>query len=56
MVIFSAKLIFSCCHLISPCPSLFAKWVSGKLVEKNKKIRLAAAKRTIARLESEQRN
>lgn len=32
------------------------KWISHRLVEKNKKIRLAAAKKTIARLENEQIN
>jgi hypothetical protein len=30
------------------------KWATQKLVEKNKKVRLAAAKKTIAKLEREE--
>jgi hypothetical protein len=39
--------------LLVPAHHSLQKWISNKLVEKNKKIRLAAAKRTIAKLEGE---
>lgn len=39
--------------LLVPLHHKLQKWVNMKMVEKNKKIRLAAAKRTIAKLEGE---
>lgn len=42
--------------LIVPLHHRLEKWISHRLVEKNKKIRLAAAKKTIAKLEGEQIN
>jgi hypothetical protein len=38
--------------LLVPAHHYLQKWISNKLVEKNKKIRLAAAKKTIAKLEN----
>ena len=40
--------------LLIPVHNLLDTWITQKLIEKNKKIRLAAAKKTIATLESEQ--
>src|SRR6185369_2704340 len=40
--------------LLVPVHHYMQKWVALKLVEKNKKIRLAAAKKTIAKLEGEE--
>ena len=37
--------------LLVPLQHHLEKWISHRLVEKNKKIRLAAAKKTIAKLE-----
>lgn len=42
--------------LLVPLHHRMEKWISHKLVEKNKKIRLVAAKKTIASLEGEQTN
>lgn len=39
--------------LLVPAHHRLEKWITGRLVEKNKKIRLAAAKKTIATLERE---
>lgn len=39
--------------LLVPVHHRLEKWITGRLVEKNKKIRLAAAKKTIATLERE---
>jgi tetratricopeptide (TPR) repeat protein len=39
--------------LLVPLHHKLEKWVTGRIVEKNKQIRLAAAKRTIAKLEGE---
>ncbi|MBL0181889.1 MAG: hypothetical protein IPP96_06145 [Chitinophagaceae bacterium] len=39
--------------LLVPLHHKLEKWVTGKIVEKNKQVRLAAAKRTIAKLEGE---
>jgi hypothetical protein len=40
--------------LLIPVHHRMEKWVTQRLVEKNKKIRLAAAKKTIAKLESDE--
>jgi tetratricopeptide (TPR) repeat protein len=40
--------------LLIPLHHKLEKWITSKMVEKNKRIRLAAAKRTIAKLEGEQ--
>jgi hypothetical protein len=37
--------------LLIPLHHRLEKWIKEKMVEKNKKIRLAAAKKTIAKLE-----
>jgi hypothetical protein len=37
--------------LLVPLHHRIEKWVTGKMVEKNKRIRLAAAKKTIKKLE-----
>src|SRR5688572_2552426 len=42
--------------LLVPVHHRMEKWISHRLVEKNKKIRLAAARKTIAKLEGEQPN
>ncbi len=42
--------------LLIPLHHKLQKWITGIMVEKNKKIRLAAAKKTIANLEGEQTN
>ncbi len=42
--------------LLVPLHNKMEKWITKIMVEKNKKIRLAAAKRTIATLEAEQTN
>ena len=42
--------------LLIPLHHKLEKWITKIMIEKNKKIRLAAAKKTIARLESEQTN
>ena len=42
--------------LLIPAHHRLAHWIKNRLVEKNKKIRLAAAKKTIAKLEGEQTN
>lgn len=42
--------------LLVPVHHWMEKWVTHQLVEKNKRIRLAAAKKTIAKLEGEQTN
>ena len=42
--------------LLVPVHHRMEKWISHRLVEKNKKIRLDAAKKTIAKLEGEQTN
>ena len=42
--------------LLIPLHHRLEKWITQRLVEKNKKIRLAAAKKTIAKLEGEQTN
>ena len=39
--------------LLVPLHHKMQKWVNMKMVEKNKRIRLAAAKKTIANLEGE---
>ena len=46
-------IIVSIAALLVPAHHKLEKWVNYHLVEKNKRIRLAAAKRTIAKLESE---
>jgi tetratricopeptide (TPR) repeat protein len=46
-------IIVSVAALLVPAHHKLEKWVTHQLVEKNKRIRLAAAKRTIAKLESE---
>ena len=42
--------------LLVPLHHRLEKWITKIMVEKNKKIRLAAAKKTIASLEGEQTN
>jgi len=42
--------------LLVPLHHKVEKWATAKLVEKNKKIRLAAAKKTIEQLEKKQTN
>jgi tetratricopeptide (TPR) repeat protein len=42
--------------LLIPAHHRLEHWITNRLVEKNKKIRLAAAKKTIAKLEGEQTN
>lgn len=42
--------------LLIPLHHKLQHWITGIMVEKNKKIRLAAAKKTIAKLEGEQNN
>ena len=42
--------------LLVPLHHRLEKWITKIMVEKNKKIRLAAAKKTIATLEGEQTN
>lgn len=42
--------------LLIPVHNTLEKWITHRLVEKNNKIRLEAAKKTIARLEGEQTN
>ena len=42
--------------LLVPLHHRVEKWATEKLVDKNKKIRLAAAKRTIEKLENNQTN
>ena len=42
--------------LLIPIHHQLLKWITHKLIEKNKKIRLAAAKKTIAQLEGEKSN
>ncbi len=42
--------------LLIPLHHRLEKWITFKMVEKNKRIRLAAAKKTIAKLENEQTN
>ena len=41
--------------LLIPLHHKIEKWITEKMVEKNKKLRLAAAKKTIAKLEGEQK-
>jgi Ca2+/Na+ antiporter len=42
--------------LLIPLHHKLEKWATNKLVEKNKRIRLAAAKRTIEKLESDHKS
>lgn len=51
-------LLFMVCiaALLIPLHHRLEKWITHRMVEKNKKIKLAAAKKTIAKLESETRS
>lgn len=49
-------IMVSVAALLIPLHHKLEKWITKKLIEKNKKIRLAAAKKTIAKLEGEQTN
>ena len=54
--IFMLMILVAIAALLIPFHHRVEKWITGKMVEKNKKIRLTAAKKTIAKLEGEQTN
>lgn len=54
--VFMLAILMCIAALLIPLHHRLEKWITKIMVEKNKKIRLAAAKKTIATLESEQTN